>query len=182
MLVEQPADKIAAYEKGYLQHLLLFTQHQSSDGHLFRTLVDNWYGYHRAGPFLNSRGRPHWFNNVQGKDHGKLGTALAAMDYISEEAAIALRSQAGNLVKDHAIPIRALRIAMLEERPSSIEAIREYLLRWYRLGVITQSEHNRLRQLGLVSAMPSDWDERDVFARYLTAGIKLASGEPASLL
>lgn len=161
-----------ARENAYLQHMLIFLESGETSSSFFRTLVDNWYAYYRGDAFLKSTGSPLWFNAVKPKDLNSKGRALSQMDFVSENAEAVLTHKAqGILVKDHAVPVKLLRDRLIEEQPTSLEPIREFLCTWYKLGVITEEEHRRLSDLGCKDKMPSEWDGRSVFARYEFAEI-----------
>lgn len=181
MLDDDARAKIAT---SYLSHILIAVDANDRSAP-FRDFLDNWYAYENAGGHLTSGGRPVWFNNPCARRHQR---ALSDMHFVSREAGAILasaRDEAGRyadlrngkdatirLMVDHAIPLRVLR-HMLFDDPAlrSIDALRAFLQAHYRLGVLTFDENARLNSLGLVSAMPSDWNGRDVFARYAVAGI-----------
>jgi len=160
--------------ESYLQHLFLAACVGDRCGPLYRTLFDNWYAYDKGGPFLSRSGggTPYWFNKPNAAKHGK---ALTLMDFMSEDAALIVDAlgSGGVLTVDHAIPVAVLRNMMLEGAPGWTDAsdVERFLRRYYRVGVITAAEHDRLRFNGLNHGMPADWDGVDVFARYQKVGI-----------
>lgn len=165
-------------EQAYLRHILIYIESGETSSSFFRTLIDNWNAYHRGGPFLKTRtGSPHWFNKVKPTDLSTLGPALRKMDFISAEAMRILDQRGGGaLSKDHAVPNTLLRDMILDERPATETAVREFLLAWYRLGVITEAEHARLKDVGCKDCMPSNWSGHHRFARYIHAKIPRSGG------
>ncbi|MCP4122776.1 MAG: hypothetical protein GY751_13570 [Bacteroidetes bacterium] len=156
-------------ENLYLKYLLLYEKYEDQNGPLFRTFIDNWYGFHEGGEMLSKGGRPKWFNNP---DTHKIGPVLSSMHFVSQKARSVLSGQSNSrLVKDHAIPVVILRQMISSHDPKSIELVREFLLRNYRLGVITKEEDNDLNSKGLKSTMPTDWNGTNWKARYEFAGI-----------
>ena len=61
-------------------------------------------------------------------------------------------------------------IATTKELHKEAESI---LKKYYRVCVVTVSEHKKLSNLTLRSKMPDDWDYKDPYARYKKAGIKI---------
>lgn len=168
----------------YLHHILIALV-AGDRGAPFRTFLDNWYAYHVGNDHLTAGGRPVWFNNPCARRHQR---ALLAMHFLSKDAAKILeqatrdstayllarrRRQAEiRLMVDHSIPLMRLREAMFADKElRTIDAIRDFLLSNFRLGVLTADEDSQLNTLGLNNAMPEDWDGSDPFARYFKAGI-----------
>ncbi len=134
-----------------------------------RTFIDDWFAFHAAGPFLNKSGRPIWFNRPCPVKNKK---ALLSMHFISEQAELVIENGAGeNLIKEHVVPVKVLRTLMEEIQEPTISNIEQFLLRYYRLGVLTASDDRLLKEAGLNSSMPKNWDGNDVFARYNFAEI-----------
>ena len=157
-------------EATYLKYLQIYHQSKDDNGSLFRTLVDNWFGYAKAGPFLSKNDKPRWFNNP---DPVKNRDALLAMDFVSCRAFRVIEGlQEDNLVKDHAIPIKVLRSSFKNLQEPSASDIENFLNENYRLGVITKFEDKLLNQKKLRSKMPDSWDNIDWQARYVEAGIE----------
>lgn len=84
------------------------------------------------------------------------------------------RNEPGNRIYDHAIPLKIL-TERLFASPLTISNLQE-VLDLVEGVLITHPEHRRLKALGLESAMPSDWDGADKWARYRAAGIDLLPG------
>ena len=135
-----------------------------------RTFVDDWFAYQMGGPFLSKFGRPLWFNKPCPK---KKKEALLKMHFISERAKKVIDNEGGaDLKKEHAIPVKVLRDLMLEIKNPTTSNVKQFLLKHYKLGVLTASEDKKLREAGLQSKMPEGWDGVDMFARYSFVGIE----------
>lgn len=156
-------------EKLYLEYLVLYLKHYDQDGHLFRNFVDNWFAYSHDEHMLNSKGRPKWFNNP---DPIKERDALMSMHFVSANARSILNgNKQGQLVKDHAVPLRVLRELIRELQIQTTSSINLFLKKNYRLGVITKSEDEQLNSNKLRSSMPNGWDRVNWKARYTEAEI-----------
>lgn len=136
----------------------------------FRTFFDNHFAYRSGGPFLSRTGTPLWFNAPCPKRDRE---ALMGAHFVSAEAMrviAGLSSEA--LVRDHAIPVRVLRDLLMNAHAPTIQLINGYMQDFYRLGIITRSEDQRLNAAGLRSTMPEGWTGRcSPFARYDVVGI-----------
>ena len=156
-----------------IEMLSLYLRLDMSSGQIFRTLVDDWFAYSKGPPFLNKNDNPIWFNNPDpSKDQCR--KALLSMDYISIEANRLIFLGERGLVKDHAIPLKKLE-SLLKELPDQNKnsaGVRIFLEGHYRLGVLTQTEHQQLNGR-LKAEMPEDWDGLDLRARYKAVDIKL---------
>jgi len=75
---------------------------------------------------------------------------------------------------DHAIPVKVI-IKMLMDKPSLSEKVIIEILRQFYVSVtVTKYEHTvLLKNLGLASKMPNDWNGIDPLARYKKAGIQV---------
>lgn len=156
-------------ENAYLSHLLIAAEARDFSAP-FRTFFDNWFAFHVGGPFLNRSSRPHWFNNPCPNRHGN---ALRRAHFVSAAAARTLSQLTRDrLVKDHAIPVAILRGMLFEAQPRNHNDVRDFLLRYYRIGIITEAEHTALSAAGLKSRMPDDWQsDASLFRRYEAVGI-----------
>lgn len=87
----------------------------------------------------------------------------------------AARDKTVRLIVDHAVPI-AVMVDMLFQPGANLtrDGIREHLIKWYHLGLLTHEENTRLNAAGLKSKMPANWNYLDVFARYHSVGIDAA--------
>ena len=79
------------------------------------------------------------------------------------------------IVHDHSIPHKFILNKLLSIKNVTNKAVKEVVVKYYRLGVITKEENKILNKMGLRSEMPEGWDENNgsVYARYEIAGIKL---------
>jgi putative transposase len=68
--------------------------------------------------------------------------------------------------------IAVLRRTVIERQPRAQAEIRDLLIQYYRLGVLTKSEDQALNDLGLRSLMPAECFGDDPFARYSACGIE----------
>ena len=92
-----------------------------------------------------------------------------------------LRSEKGslddrkNLAYDHPIPMRVIISKLKSTYPATPNRTEAILQKYLKYGgvLITKSEHDRLRDIGLASKMPTDWDGEDIFARYKKAEIMI---------
>ena len=75
---------------------------------------------------------------------------------------------------EHAVPQKELikMISATDLAPARVwQLLTTYLVTYY----ITKEEHDRLKNLGLQSKMPADWDGVDPLARYRAAGIDVSA-------
>lgn len=135
-----------------------------------RTFVDEWFAYHTGGPFLNRSGRPKWLNNpcpIKNKD------ALLSMHFISEKAEKVIKNGGGErLIKEHSVPVKVLRSLMEDMDYPTTSDVENFLLQHYRIGVLTTSDDQLLKDADVNSSMPYNWDRVDMFARYSHAGVR----------
>lgn len=87
------------------------------------------------------------------------------------EAAWAFRGQPQNLIHEHVIPKKLVIERLLKLVSPTASSVQQILESYCKGVVITREEDTRLNRLGLRSKMPSDWDEKDVWARYTVAQI-----------
>ena len=156
--------------ESYLKHILLFIRSNNPDNHLFRNFIDSWFAYHKKGPFLNSNMRPRWFNNpCPIKDR----SALLSMHFVSAAAFQSMETKRKiRLIKEHAIPVSVLLKLLRATKPRKLSDVENFLLQFYRLGVITKEEDNRVSRSGYKSTMPAGWsNDCSVWARYEIAEI-----------
>jgi hypothetical protein len=77
---------------------------------------------------------------------------------------------------DHAVPMRIV-IEMILNKSPDRQAAEDIIRRFVHGVLITKEEHEYLRENGLSSKMPADWDGKDWTARYREVGITLAGQE-----
>jgi hypothetical protein len=88
---------------------------------------------------------------------------------------IGLISVPFGLVHEHLIPRKIVREMLMNLKDPSPEAVNEIFDRFCVGVVITKTEDTRLNELGLNSNMPSNWDHKDLWARYHAAGIEIST-------
>lgn len=168
----------------YLQHILISVA-AGDQAAPFRDFVDNWFAFERGPPFITRGRRPLWFinpcawqkRNLLQAMHFKSVRAKQILDSAEADTAsyLALRSlgdASARLMVDHSIPLRVLRQRVfLDPALHTLTALKQYLQEHYRLGVISYGEDQRLTQLQLRSAMPTNWDGMNIWARYEAAGV-----------
>jgi len=86
---------------------------------------------------------------------------------------VGLKFGTDKLRLDHAIPFKYQLEELLQLSELTPEAVREVLLRYDTLVLITKEENGQLNASGLGDTMPGSWDRRDPFARYKAVGIEL---------
>nr|WP_314444395.1 hypothetical protein [uncultured Sphingomonas sp.] len=153
----------------YARQILAFVEVNNPYGHLMRTLLDGWYAAKRGWPFMMRPGHggegysPIHLNAPKPNQHRQalllLRHSRAAHDIMHHRAT-------GDLVKDHAVPIRAIRQWVCEANLSKPEDVDTFLAKWYRVALITKEEHRCLDKVNLRSAMPNNWNSSDPWARY----------------
>ena len=177
--IEKNVRDCESLAESYLEHILLFISSNNPDNHLFRNFIDSWFAYHKKGPFLNSNQRPRWFNNPSPvKDR----PALLNMHFVSAAAFQIIETKSDTrLIKEHSIPVSILLALLSAAKPRKLSDVENFLLRYYRLGVITKEEDNRISRLGYKSKMPTGWSKGcSVLERYEVAGIASASLESST--
>jgi hypothetical protein len=162
----------------YLTFIKIHIETQNPDNKLIRSFIDRWFAYKKQGNFLTKGNIERTFNRsdispnnlqVVTKD------CLLNMHFISKNALNAINSKSDTrLVKDHAVPVKIISEMLKQVNCPSEASVEKLLLSFYRLGVLTHEEDKTLNQFNLKSAMPNDWDGKNVFARYEKAGIQKA--------
>lgn len=75
---------------------------------------------------------------------------------------------------DHAVPVKIIIKLLMESPELTKEGILEVLRKFYISVTISEHEHTSvLKNLGLESEMPENWNGIDPFARYKRARIKV---------
>ena len=78
---------------------------------------------------------------------------------------------------EHAVPMMVIVNMLMEHRSLTLTSLESILIRYYRVCLVTKDEHRELNRRGLVSKMPPNWDQIDVWARYRIVGILCKSAE-----
>lgn len=172
----------------YLLHIALAVR-VGDRGHVFRNFLDNWAAFSKGGVHLGSGLRPRWLNNP--RPWLKQFAAVHELDFVSQEAARILARgklndptlktlhKAGDksvrVVVDHCVPLAELCNCLHERQINTPAAVKTFLTAWFRRGVITFEEDQRLKKAGLNKRMPTlDWHLGSPFARYEAAQIEPA--------
>lgn len=76
--------------------------------------------------------------------------------------------------KDHAVPVKVIISTLMEAPVLDRDFVLETLSQFYVSVILSEDEHVVvLKNLGLESDMPPDWDGKEPFARYRVAGIEV---------
>lgn len=154
-------------EEAYLDHILLHLRSNDPDCRPVRTYLDSWFA-HSVGPEMMERRtpRPQWLNRGDLQRRPELARRCHAISIEADERI--KRGEVSDLAKDHTVPINQL-ISELSSTPlTDRDQIRAYLLRRYRVAVVTRDEHKKLgygdsqRRKSKRQFTPDD----DVYARY----------------
>ncbi len=86
-----------------------------------------------------------------------------------------LEGNKDKLVLEHVVPVSFINKLVLAEGMPAWQRIREIIIEWTLLSVITKNEEQMLKTLKLNQSMPSEWDGVDKYARYKVAGIELVA-------
>jgi hypothetical protein len=89
--------------------------------------------------------------------------------------AVASRSRREGLIHEHLVPRKIVREKLFALRTKTPQSIRRTLTTWCVGVVVTEAEDARLKDLGLNSSMPKNWNKRDRWARYTEARIAIAA-------
>lgn len=169
--------RCAELRLSYAHQILIYAKARNHYGHLARTLFDSWHAAKRGGAFLtHPRGNSKpGYNPVhlnKPKPHEKR-EALLALRHSKAAHEIMHYRAAGDLIKDHSVPIALLASWIREAHLETPACVDRLLDQWYHVALITKGEHDDLDEAGLQSAMPRDWNGKDPWARYAAAGIDL---------
>lgn len=167
-------------EAAYLGYILTSLKTNDPDVGLRKTLINSWNAHRRGGDWLNRNGKPRWLSNKDTRRFLK-----DQFDFVSRDARdLADLGKFTDLVIDHAIPLAVICRNMDEsyscKEIHDICSLREFLVKWFKLGLITTAEHdeklNRWK-----SKMPDQWCPRefsrcqgDALARYGPLGADLS--------
>ena len=138
----------ASQRHQYLSRILSLIEHQDRSAKVWRDHLDPWFAHTMGGGFLARTGNLHTFDSIKSDDPARIRRLLPAlnrMHWMSEKARLRLTgAQPGIVVKDHTYPIWAIRDRALSERPDDFEALHQFLLRWYRVAVLTKEQHSEV--------------------------------------
>ncbi|WP_104001694.1 hypothetical protein [Marinobacterium lutimaris] len=77
---------------------------------------------------------------------------------------------------EHVVPQMEIVNMLMDMNPLSKQEVESVLKNYFRVLLVTKEEHQRLNASGLRSKMPSNWDRKDVWARYNAVGIEVENG------
>jgi len=77
---------------------------------------------------------------------------------------------------EHVVPMMVIVNMLLDMKGLTKKKVDNRLKKYLHVLLVTKEEHGRLNSSGLMSKMPSDWDGKNVWARYEKVGIKRAQG------
>ena len=152
-------------KNSYLTHIMIFVDSQNNDKHLLRTFIDNWFAYYKKGPFLSKNNKPLWFNNP---DPFKCRDALLNMHFVSKRALDVINNNLDTrLIKEHALPVSVIYELLYKENLKKERDVEDFLINYYRLGVLTFDEDKKLTEAKLKYKMPLEWNKNmNVLYRY----------------
>ena len=175
-LIEKEILDLDKLKHSYLTFIKVHIETQNPDNKLIRSFIDRWFAYKKQGNFLTKGNIERTFNKSDISPNNLpevTKDCLLNMHFISKNALNAINSKSDmQLVKDHAVPVKIISEMLKQVNCPSEASIEKLLLNFYRLGVLTHEEDKTLNQLNLKSAMPNDWDGKNVFARYEKANIR----------
>jgi hypothetical protein len=161
---DQDRDKMRMF---YANLISQYLTQKDPNALIFRTLIDTWYAYWKGGPFLTDAGAARWVNTGDIRKRPELANAISLR---SKEAGESIRGGDYNeLVKDHAIPVKTLRLRMSQLNDKSIDAVDEYLQVNYRIALLKLRQHTRLSGRKHHNLQ----DSVDSRTRYASAGIEM---------
>lgn len=96
------------------------------------------------------------------------------------EKALSSGLQNKHLIHEHLVPRKVLMNKLFSEVIPDKQNIFEFLDTYCVGVVVTKDEDNMLNKIGLRSEMPSDWDNKDPWARYKKVAIKVVDTELTS--
>lgn len=154
-------------EEAYIDHILLHLHSSDPDDRPLRTYLDSWYAHHIGTEMMEQRiSRPQWLNRGDLQRRPELAGHCHA---ISEEAEACIgRNEVSQLAKDHSVPIAQLTAEFKSRGWPNREELRTFLLRRYRVAVLTRDEHRKVRRGDLARRRAHRQFGPDdcVFARY----------------
>ena len=103
------------------------------------------------------------------------GTKVQSAKYRSRSA-LMLKYGNSEIVYDHAVPFKYLQAELLALRTVSAFTVRDLLVKYDTIVLISKDENERLNLAGYGSAMPSGWEYGDdPLARYNETNIEIVS-------
>jgi hypothetical protein len=78
---------------------------------------------------------------------------------------------------EHTIPFSVIRNKLLDIEPVTFESVASVLTKFHVVCKISNEEDQRLKDEGLNSKMPENWDGENPFARYDAVGISVVNSD-----
>lgn len=78
-----------------------------------------------------------------------------------------------NVIYEHSIPFNMIRDKLMNLDKITLESVSSILEQFHVLAKISVEDDRRLKEAGLNSKMPEDWDGENKFARYESVGIEI---------
>ncbi len=154
-----------------LKYIQVYLEEGDRSVSRLRGFLDEWYGYSKNGPHLTKYGNVRWLNNPDCSNL-KVRECLEGMDFISKDAREVLDGKIKKrLIKEHAVPVKVIQEMLKKLRSPSTVELQKFLESYYRVGVLTKEEDQRINNMGFKSCMPNDWSGKELFARYFAANI-----------
>ena len=91
--------------------------------------------------------------------------------------------QFDQLIAEHMVPVKVVvdKVLTLPIDRITWAEIRDMVVKFSRMALITEKEDDSLTMAGLAACMPANWDGMDLYARYNIVGIELKVNEYSSL-
>lgn len=77
-------------------------------------------------------------------------------------------------IHEHTVPFRIIRDKLMTIEEVTVESVSQVLDQFHVVSVISNEEDQKLKDAGLNSKMPEDWDGNNPFARYEKVGISVS--------
>jgi hypothetical protein len=82
-----------------------------------------------------------------------------------------------DVIYEHSIPFNMIRDKLMNLNEITFESVSETLDQFHIVAQISVKEDLKLKEAGLNSKMPEDWDGENKFARYESVGIEIVSSK-----
>jgi len=79
------------------------------------------------------------------------------------------------VIYEHAIPFRIVRDKLIQLDEITKQSVSAILEKYHVVAKISEKEDRLLKEAGLDSKMPDNWDEKNMFARYESVGIEIVN-------
>ena len=92
---------------------------------------------------------------------------------IKYESKALLNNPDQKVIYEHAIPFRIVRDKLMSIEELTMESVSYILNKYHVVAKISDEEHQKLKDAGLDSKMPENWDGENKFARYDAIDIEI---------